>query len=413
SPTIGAVTPCWSRRSLMCGTAAAASSRSTVMRTSSEPARASAATCATVAATSAVSVLVIDCTTTGAPPPTATPPTLTATDLRRSCGAASMFASPSGPRPASVALSRQRGWPCPGRSAARSAGISAFTRVFDALWRTAVRCRPGTAQSSVLVAIPDQRCTAPRQAALRAASHPGHIGSPHCAMGANPADLDHRRFRGEAGAARRGAQRGGDLRRGGFADRAAALANQKHHEVAGGMRVHAGDEGVAALDAVHETVGAQEFEGAIDGDRRRPRAARRDPVHDLVGAERVVACQQRAEHVAADVGEPLAALHAARLGDGHGVAQAALMVVAGRVGDRGPDALFSCGDLGSGHAGVYLLAAPVSQRCGADSCYCTATCARTPCSCEGSAASQQAPLQRFLCRRGRSPSAKRRRKTWL
>ena len=33
----------------MCGTAAAASSRSTVMRTSSEPARASAATCATVA----------------------------------------------------------------------------------------------------------------------------------------------------------------------------------------------------------------------------------------------------------------------------------------------------------------------------------------------------------------------------
>src|SRR5579872_5331472 len=64
-------------RSLMCGTALAASSRSTVMRTSSEPARASAATCATVPSTSAVSVLVIDCTTIGAPPPTATWPTLT------------------------------------------------------------------------------------------------------------------------------------------------------------------------------------------------------------------------------------------------------------------------------------------------------------------------------------------------
>ena len=50
----------------MCGTALAASSRSTVMRTSSEPARASAATCSTVASMSAVSVLVIDCTTTGA-----------------------------------------------------------------------------------------------------------------------------------------------------------------------------------------------------------------------------------------------------------------------------------------------------------------------------------------------------------
>ena len=67
----------------MCGTALAASSRSTVMRTSSEPARASAATWSTVAATSAVSVLVIDWTTIGAPPPTLTPPTITGTVSRR------------------------------------------------------------------------------------------------------------------------------------------------------------------------------------------------------------------------------------------------------------------------------------------------------------------------------------------
>ncbi len=65
------------------GTAAADSSRSTVMRTISDPARCSAATCATVESTSAVSVLVIDCTTTGALPPTTTPPTLTPTDRRR------------------------------------------------------------------------------------------------------------------------------------------------------------------------------------------------------------------------------------------------------------------------------------------------------------------------------------------
>ena len=62
-------TPCRARRSRMWGTALAASSRSTVMRTSSEPARSSAATCAAVPAMSAVSVLVMDCTTTGAPPP--------------------------------------------------------------------------------------------------------------------------------------------------------------------------------------------------------------------------------------------------------------------------------------------------------------------------------------------------------
>ena len=66
--------------------AAAASSRSTVMRTISEPARASAATCATVPAMSAVSVLVIDCTTTGASPPSSTLPTRTWRVARRGAG---------------------------------------------------------------------------------------------------------------------------------------------------------------------------------------------------------------------------------------------------------------------------------------------------------------------------------------
>ena len=36
--------------------------------------------------------------------------------------------------------------------------------------------------------------------------------------------------------------------------------------------VHAGDEGVAAFDAVHEALLAQEVERAVDGDRRRPAA---------------------------------------------------------------------------------------------------------------------------------------------
>jgi hypothetical protein len=89
-------------RSRMRGTAAAASSRSTVTRTISEPAVASAATCATVASMSAVSVLVIDCTTTGAPPPTVTEPTLTAIQSWRSIrpgghSAAAPARNPHGP----------------------------------------------------------------------------------------------------------------------------------------------------------------------------------------------------------------------------------------------------------------------------------------------------------------------------
>src|SRR5436190_65769 len=36
-----------------------------------------------------------------------------------------------------------------------------------------MRCRPGTATGSELAAVPDQQCTAAREAALRAAPHPG------------------------------------------------------------------------------------------------------------------------------------------------------------------------------------------------------------------------------------------------
>src|SRR5688572_12343967 len=62
----------------MCGTALAASSVLTVIRTISEPASASSITWRTVASTSAVSVLVMDCTMIGAPPPSVTEPTGTA-----------------------------------------------------------------------------------------------------------------------------------------------------------------------------------------------------------------------------------------------------------------------------------------------------------------------------------------------
>ncbi len=75
--------PWASRRSRICGTAAAASSLLTVKRTNSDPARASALTCATVPSMSAVSVLVMDCTMMGALPPMVTAPTFTARDFLR------------------------------------------------------------------------------------------------------------------------------------------------------------------------------------------------------------------------------------------------------------------------------------------------------------------------------------------
>ena len=94
------------------------------------------------------------------------------------------------------------------------------------------------------------------------------------------------------------------------------------------MIVDAGDEGVAALDAVDQAVVAQEVERAVDGDRRGPAAGRRGAVDDLVGAERLVAFEQDFEHLAAQRRQPLRALRAQRLGMRQRVRGAAVVVVA-------------------------------------------------------------------------------------
>ncbi len=48
--------------------------------------------------------------------------------------------------------------------------------------------------------------------------------------------------------------------------------------------MHAGDERIAAFDAVREAVLDQEFECAINRDRRMPRAALRSAINFLIGA---------------------------------------------------------------------------------------------------------------------------------
>ena len=69
-------------------------------------------------------------------------------------------------------------------------------------------------------------------------------------------------------------------------------------------------------------------------------AARRQPVDDLVGAERLVARQQHLQHLAADRRQPLRARGAERLGMRERVAGAALVVVIGRGEDRAARAIF-------------------------------------------------------------------------
>src|SRR5215218_10880473 len=86
------------------------------------------------------------------------------------------------------------------------------------------------------------------------------------AMRADAADLDHRRFRREPGGARGILHSLRHGRRSGFADRPTALANQEYDEIIHAVLVDAGDEGVAALDAMHEALLDEKIQSPVDGD---------------------------------------------------------------------------------------------------------------------------------------------------
>ena len=94
------------------------------------------------------------------------------------------------------------------------------------------------------------------------------------AMRANAGDFDHWTFRRKARRATGAFQCLRDGATGRFADGAAAFADQEHDRIAAGVIVHAGDERVAAFDAMDQAVVPQKIERAIDRDRRRTAVCR-------------------------------------------------------------------------------------------------------------------------------------------
>src|ERR1043165_2176228 len=147
------------------------------------------------------------------------------------------------------------------------------------------------------------------------------------AMPAHAGDLDHAALRRKPRALRRRIEAVGDGAGRRLADRAAALTDEEHHRRIGRVIVDAGEERVAAFNAMHEALGGEEVERAIDRDRGGARTAGRDEVDDLVGAERLVAGAEHLEHVTAHRGQALAAFRAQRLGMLERIGRAALMVV--------------------------------------------------------------------------------------
>jgi hypothetical protein len=153
-------------------------------------------------------------------------------------------------------------------------------------------------------------------------------------MCANAGDFDQRTAGRKSGRARGRFQRFGSGASRCFADRPATFANQENDKVAGAMIVYAGDKGVAAFDAVNETVIAQKCERTINRDWRRPRLPLQ-AVDDFIGAKRAMAAQQNFEYMAPHRREPLGARRALRFGMRNRSAGAALMVVIGGGENRG------------------------------------------------------------------------------
>src|SRR5438477_12349527 len=101
-------------------------------------------------------------------------------------------------------------------------------------------------------------------------------------MLAHAADLDHRALRREARALCGRIHTLCNRARCRLTHRAAMLADEEHHRRAVGVIVDAGEERVAALDAMHEPLRGEEIQRAVDRDRRRTRPPHRDLLDDLI-----------------------------------------------------------------------------------------------------------------------------------
>src|ERR1043165_92554 len=89
---------------------------------------------------------------------------------------------------------------------------------------------------------------------------PARPGMTSPTMLAHAGDLDHARLRRKACALRGRIETVGDRRGRRLADRSAVLADQEYDRCVARVIVDAGEERVAALDAMHETVGGEKIE---------------------------------------------------------------------------------------------------------------------------------------------------------
>ncbi len=151
-------------------------------------------------------------------------------------------------------------------------------------------------------------------------------------MRAETLDLDGCVVDGKAGLCRRSVDCIGNAVVTKFRDRATTATNQKLCAVARpmmGIGFRTADECVKAFNAMHQTMGQQKFERAIDCRRRRTAAFVAKIFQNLISAKWFVAVPHQFQNPAPKRRQPRPTFSAERFRARQGVVQASIVVVAG------------------------------------------------------------------------------------
>ncbi len=150
------------------------------------------------------------------------------------------------------------------------------------------------------------------------------------ALSANTADLDHDIACSKSAGPSGRADGVEGVWRMGFADALALLTNKRDGLRPGRMLGHTGEKSVSALDPMNKARALKHLQNAIDGDRREAFSVHCKALDQIVGADRLVASRNMAEHLLAK-GRPLdPKLQASRSGASECAADTNAVVVVAR-----------------------------------------------------------------------------------
>ena len=168
------------------------------------------------------------------------------------------------------------------------------------------------------------------------------------AFSANTADLDHDTACSKTAGPSGGTDSVEGIWRIGFADALASFTNKRDGLRSCRMFGHAGEKSVSAFEPMNKARALEHLQNAIDGDRREALSILGKALDQIVGAHRLVASRNMAEHLLAKRRPLDPKLQASRSGASECVADTNAVVVATRrkgdgfLSDHASHVMLSC-----------------------------------------------------------------------